>query len=56
MWLEALVEEEKQKRSRKVEDRSRGGGEKKLGAAGDGFWKEFLSKGAGGGQTAVGRK
>ena len=55
MWLEDLVEEEKQKRSRKVEDRSRAGGEKKL-AAGDGFWKEFLNKGAGGGQTVVGRK
>lgn len=40
------MEEEKQKRSWKAEGRSRGGGEKELGAAGDGFWKEFLNKGS----------
>lgn len=47
LGLEDLVEEEKQKRSRKVESRSRGSGEKKLGADGDEFGKEFLNEGVG---------
>lgn len=47
LGLEDLVEEEKQKRSRKMESRSRGSGEKKLGADGDEFGKEFSNKGVG---------
>lgn len=54
MWLQDLLEEENKRIPEKEGSKSRGGDEKQWGAAGDGFGKQFLNKGAGGRGTVMG--
>lgn len=51
--MEYLVEKEKQE-IQESRDKSRSGGKKKLGAARDRVWKQFMNKGPGGRETVVG--